>query len=241
MKKLQKILPKISGRSGRILTRTKGGRHKRLYRFIDYKRFLIELPAIVKRIEYDPNRTAYIALICYLNGLYSYIIAPQGLEVGMIIHNGGINNFDSGNSLFLKDIPVGTLVNNIELRPGCGGQLVRAAGTYAVVLLKDFKNNIVVIKLKSGKKYNISADCTACIGVVSNIDHKFKYYEKAGRRRWLGCRPIVRGVAKNPVDHPNGGRTSGGKVFKTPWGRIAKGQKTRFGIIKINKYIKVNN
>lgn len=240
MKKLQVNLKKVSGRNGQILARTKGGRHKRKYRFIDYKRFLTDLPAIVKRIEYDPNRTANIALICYLNGLYSYIIAPQGLKPGMLINNGKVNDLSVGSSLLLKDIPVGSVIHNIETRPGSGGQLVRAAGCSGVILLKDEKLGIAVIKLRSGVKYEVSLFCIATLGVISNIDYMFRNLKKAGRSRWMGRRPIVRGVAKNPVDHPNGGRTCGGKVFKTPWGRIAKGQKTAFGQRKVNKYIKIN-
>lgn len=239
MKKLQTHLVKKSGRNGKILARTKGGRHKRQYRFIDYKRFLVDLPAIVKRIEYDPNRTANIALICYLNGLSSYIIAPLGLKPGMLVTNGRINELNVGNSMYLKDISVGSLIHNIEVRPGSGGQLLRSAGCSGVLVSKDLNNGVAIVKLRSGTQYEISIYCMATLGVVSNIDHGFKNLKKAGRNRWRGKRPIVRGVARNPVDHPNGGRTCGGKIFKTPWGRIAKGKKTVFGIKQTNKYINI--
>ena len=240
MKKLQVHLLKKSGRNGKILARTKGGGHKRRYRFIDYKRFLIDLPAIVKRIEYDPNRTANIALICYLNGLCSYIIAPYGLKVGMLISNGQSNDLHIGNALYLRDIPVGSLVHNIEARPGSGGKFMRAAGCAGIVSLKDLKQGTAVIKLRSGVDYEVSLACMATIGTVSCIDHGFRNLKKAGRNRWFGRKPVVRGVARNPVDHPNGGRTCGGKVFKTPWGQIAKGRKTVYGVKQINKFIMCN-
>ncbi len=221
---------KTGGRNnlGRITTRHIGGGHKQLYRLIDFKRNKFDAPAKVERIEYDPNRTAFIALIKYDDGVQAYIIAPQRLKVGDIVESGERVDIKVGNSLPLRNIPVGTIIHNIEMKTGKGGQLARAAGSYAQLTGKDA--GYALIRLRSGEVRLVRADCLATIGAVSNSDHQNENLGKAGRNRWKGNRPTVRGVVMNPVDHPHGGgegRTSGGRHPVTPWGKPTKGKRTR--------------
>jgi large subunit ribosomal protein L2 len=229
-KKLTSGLTKSGGRNnfGHLTSRRKGGGHKRKYRLIDFKRRIIDIPAKVERLEYDPNRSAHIALIKYENGEYSYIICPQNLKVGDQIISSDKADIKTGNCLSLKNIPTDTLIHNIELKPGKGGQLSRSAGTYGQLVGKDSEN--AQIKLSSGEIRIVRVECKATIGMVSNPDQKNIKLGKAGRKRWLGIRPVVRGVAMNPVDHPHGGgegRTSGGKNPVSRKGISAKGKKTR--------------
>jgi large subunit ribosomal protein L2 len=231
-------LKKTGGRNnqGRITVWQRGGGNKRLYRIIDFKRDKIGVPAVVETIEYDPNRSARIALLKYADGERRYILAPDGLKVGEILMSGPDAEIKVGNALPLKNIPLGTFIHNIELRPGEGGKLVRSAGTQAQLMAKD--ERYAHIKLPSGEVRLVLVNCMATIGQVSNIDHENINYGKAGRRRWLGRRPIVRGVAMNPVDHPLGGgegRSSGGRPACTPWGK-PEGVKTRRNK-KTDKYI----
>ena len=222
-------LKKTGGRNnlGRITAWQRGGGNKRLYRKIDFKRDKIGIPATVETIEYDPNRTARIALVKYADGERRYIIAPHGLKVGDRVVSGPDVEIKVGNALPLKNMPLGTFIHNIELRPGDGGKLVRSAGTQAQLVAKDEK--YAQIKMPSGEVRLVPVGCMATIGQVSNIDHENINYGKAGRRRWLGRRPTVRGVAMNPVDHPLGGgegRSSGGRPACSPWGK-PEGVKTR--------------
>lgn len=213
---------------GRITTAHQGGGHKRLYRFVDFKRTKRDMEATVERLEYDPNRTAFIALIKYEDNTLSYIIAPHGIEAGAKVIAGENVDIKVGNSLPLKHIPVGTIIHNIEMKPGKGGQLARSAGGSAEVVSRD--SGYTQIKLGSGEVRLILSECYATVGSVSNPDQKNIKKGKAGRNRWLGIRPCVRGVAKNPVDHPHGGgngKTSGGRHPVTPWGKPTKGKKTR--------------
>jgi large subunit ribosomal protein L2 len=213
---------------GRITSRFRGGGHKQRYRRIDWRRDKIGVPATVATIEYDPNRTARIALLNYLDGEKRYILCPDGLEVGQRIVSSKNADIRPGNSLPLKAIPVGTAIHNIEMRLGKGAQLVRSAGVGALLMAKE--NEYAQVKLPSGEVRKIHADCRATIGVVSNGDHKNLKLGKAGRSRWLGRRPHNRGVTMNPVDHPMGGgegRTSGGRHPCSPWGLLSKGKKTR--------------
>ncbi|MBV6479388.1 MAG: 50S ribosomal protein L2 [Ignavibacteria bacterium] len=238
-KSLLAPLKKSGGRNnlGRVTSRFRGGGHKRRYRIIDFKR-TSEGEAEVIAIEYDPNRTARIALIKYGDGKKAYIIAPEGLQVGEKIESNNEADLKSGNTFTLSAIPVGTFIHNIELKPGKGAQLVRSAGTSAQIIAKDEKYSQV--KLPSGEVRMISNSCKATMGVVSNIDHENISYGKAGRMRWLGRRPHVRGVAMNPVDHPMGGgegKTSGGGHPVSPWGLPAKGYKTRKKKNISNKFI----
>ncbi|MGA1846799.1 50S ribosomal protein L2 [Deferribacter abyssi] len=233
-------LKKKSGRNnyGRITVRHKGGGHKRLYRIIDFKRNKDGIPATVKSIEYDPNRSARIALLAYADGEKRYIIAPIGIKVGDTILSGQGADIKPGNALKLKDIPVGTVIHNIEMRPGKGGQLARSAGTYAQLLSKEGK--YCHVRLPSGEIRLILAECKATIGQVSNPDHENIKIGKAGRSRWLGIRPTVRGTAMNPIDHPHGGgegRSKGGRHPVTPWGKPTKGYKTRKKNKPSDKYI----
>lgn len=223
-------LKKTGGRnnSGRITCWHKGGGHKRSYRMIDFKRNKIDMPATVERIEYDPNRTAFIALVKYKDGQMSYIIAPNGLKEKDVIISGEKSDIKVGNALPLSAIPVGTVVHNVELKPGKGAQMVRSAGTSVKIESKD--SGYVLLKLRSGEVRKVLAACFATIGTVSNQDQQNTKKGKAGRNRWLGVRPTVRGVAMNPVDHPHGGgegKTSGGRHPVTPWGKSTKGKKTR--------------
>jgi large subunit ribosomal protein L2 len=229
-KPLTKGLTKTGGRNnlGRITSWHRGGGHKRLYRIIDFKRNRFDIEAVVERIEYDPNRTAYIALIKYTDGEFSYILAPSKLAVGNKVITSAKADIQPGNCMPLRSIPVGTQVHNIEMKPGKGGQIARSAGAYAQLAGKD--NGYAQIKLRSGELRIVPLDCVATIGIVSNLEHQNETIGKAGRNRWLGRRPVVRGVAMNPIDHPHGGgegKTSGGRHPVTPWGKPTKGKKTR--------------
>ncbi len=221
---------KTGGRNhyGRITTRHKGGGHKQRYRIIDFKRNKLDIPATVERLEYDPNRSANIALLKYADGEWRYIIAPRGLKAGDPVMAGTRSPIKPGNALPLRSIPLGQQVHNIELKPGKGGQIIRSAGASAQVLAKE--GRFVTLKLRSGEMRKFPADCFATIGQVSNPEHSLQVLGKAGATRWKGIRPTVRGVAMNPVDHPHGGgegRTSGGRNPVTPWGVPTKGYKTR--------------
>ncbi len=224
-------LKKHSGRNhqGRITVRHRGGGHKRLYRIIDFKRDKIGIPGKVIAIEYDPNRSARIALIQYADGEKRYIIAPLGLKVGDTVMSGPDAEIKVGNALPLANIPVGTFIHNIELYPGRGGQLVRAAGTAAQILAKE--GDYAQVKLPSGEIRLINLKCMATIGQVGNVDHANIRLGKAGRKRWLGWRPTVRGSAMSPRDHPHGGGEGRAPIGlphpKTPWGKCALGKKTR--------------
>lgn len=230
-KSLLAPLHKKAGRNnqGKITTRHHGGGHKRQYRIIDFKRTKDGIPGKVATIEYDPNRTANIALIHYADGEKRYIIAPQGLKVGDTIFSGPDADIKVGNALPLENIPVGTVIHNIELKPGKGGQLVRAAGTEAQLLGKE--ERYVVIRLSSGEMRKVLKTCRATIGAVGHKDHELIKIGKAGRSRWLGKRPAVRGLVMNPVDHPHGGGEGrapiGRKSPVTPWGKPTLGYKTR--------------
>jgi large subunit ribosomal protein L2 len=213
---------------GRITTRHIGGGHKRRYRTIDFKRDKAGIPAKVATIEYDPNRTARIALLVYADGEKRYILAPDGLQVGAKLLSGKDADILVGNSLPIRNIPVGTEVHNIELKPGKGGQICRAAGAFAQILGRE--DDYAQVRLMSGEVRRIHLDCVATIGKVGNLQHENIQLGKAGRRRWLGVRPTVRGVVMNPVDHPHGGgegKTSGGRHPVTPWGQPTRGYKTR--------------
>jgi len=213
---------------GRITMRHKGGGHKRAYRLVDFKRTKLDMPATVERIEYDPNRTAYIALIKYEDGEKAYILAPQRLGPGDKVVAADKADVKPGNALPMKNIPVGTIIHNVEMKPGKGGQIARSAGTYVQLVGRDA--GYALLKLTSGEMRRVAAKCMATIGAVSNPDQKNIKIGKAGRSRWLGRRPSVRGVAMNPIDHPHGGgegRTSGGRHPVTPWGKPTKGKRTR--------------
>ncbi len=230
VKALSEGLTKSGGRNnaGRITARRRGGGHKRLYRMVDFKRRKFDVPAKVVRLEYDPNRTAFIALIEYDDGEVSYILAPQRLEAGDSVVSGEKADIKPGNAMPLASIPVGTIVHNVEMKPGKGGQIARSAGTYVQLVGRDAGH--ALLRLGSGEVRMVRAECMATIGAVSNSDQGNIKLGKAGRSRWLGRRPSVRGVAMNPVDHPHGGgegRTSGGRHPVTPWGRPTKGAKTR--------------
>ncbi len=230
VKKLTKGLNKSGGRNnkGRITVWWKGGGHKRNYRVIDFKRQVDNKKAEVIRLEYDPNRSCHIALIKYEDGTLSYILAPQKLLVSSIVESGENADIKPGNCLPLKNIPTGTLLHNVELKPLKGGQLARAAGSSVQLVGKD--ENSAMLKLTSGEQRLVPLNCRATIGVVSNPDHQNCNSGKAGKSRWLGKRPHVRGVVMNPVDHPHGGgegRTSGGRNPVTPWGVPTKGKRTR--------------
>lgn len=229
-KPLVKTLNYKAGRNndGRISVRRKGGRNKRLYRMIDFKRDKIGIKGEVVSLQYDPNRTANIALIKYRDGEYRYILAPEGLVSGMEIMAGPESPIKTGNSLTLRNIPPGTNVHNIEMQPGRGGQLARSAGGFATVAGHD--DRYTVLKLPSGEIRKVFGECRATIGIIGNKDVSLLSLGKAGRSRWLGRRPKVRGVVMNPVDHPHGGgegKTSGGRHPVTPWGKPTKGYKTR--------------
>lgn len=230
---------KSGGRNnqGKMTMRYMGGGHKQQYRIIDFKRDKENIPAVVKSIEYDPNRTARIALLNYADGEKRYIVAPQGLKVGQEIASGKGVSPEIGNSLYLSEIPFGTMIHNIELRPGQGAKMARSAGSGAQLMSRDGK--FAVVKMPSGETRLILQACKATIGIVSNGDHSLESSGKAGRSRWLGRRPRVRGVVMNPVDHPMGGgegRASGGHP-RTRKGMPAKGYKTRSKTKSSNKYI----
>jgi large subunit ribosomal protein L2 len=228
-KPLLRALKKSGGRNnyGRITVWCRGGGHKRAYRIIDFKRDKIGIPSVVESIEYDPNRTARIALLKYADGERRYILAPQGVKVGDSLISGPGVEIKNGNALPVKDIPIGTIIHNIELWPGQGGKLARSAGSYAQLIAKE--ERYCQVKLKSGDVRLIPSECMATIGQVGNVDWENISLGKAGRSRWLGRRPSVRGVAMNPVDHPLGGgegRSSGGRTPVSPWGK-PEGIKTR--------------
>ncbi len=223
-------LTKTGGRDnfGHVTSRKIGGGHKRKYRVIDFRRNKFDCEATVERIEYDPNRTSFIALISYEDGEKAYILAPQRLKAGDKVISSEKADIKPGNAMPLKSMPVGTIVHNVELKAGKGGQLVRSAGCYAQVVGKDA--GYAQLKLSSGELRIVREECLATVGAVSNPDNQNISLGKAGRSRWLGVRPVARGVAMNPVDHPHGGgegRTSGGRHPVTPWGKPTKGAKTR--------------
>ena len=210
---------------GHITSRRRGGGVKKAYRLVDFKRQKLDMTAVVERLEYDPNRTAFIALIKYEDGTQSYILAPQRLAAGDKVIASATADIKPGNAMQLKNMPVGTIVHNIEMQPGRGGQLARSAGCYAQLIGKDA--GYAQIRLSSGELRLVRAECFATVGAVSNADHQNTTLAKAGRARWLGIRPSVRGIAMNPVDHPHGGRTNGGRNPVSPWGWKTKGKKTR--------------
>jgi len=221
---------KSGGRNnnGRITSRHKGGGHKQLYRIIDFKRNKDGIPAKVERLEYDPNRSANIALVCYADGERRYILAPKGLNAGDEIVSGETAPIKVGSTMTVRNMPLGSVIHNIELKPGKGGQMARSAGTSAQLIAKE--GAYVTLRLRSGEMRKVLADCRATLGEVSNSEHSLRQLGKAGATRWRGVRPTVRGVAMNPVDHPHGGgegRTSGGRHPVTPWGVPTKGYKTR--------------
>lgn len=230
VKSLTEGLRKTGGRNhnGRITTRHIGGGHKRRYRLIDFKRTKKDVEAVVERLEYDPNRTSFIALVKYADGEQAYILAPQRLQTGAKIISAEKADIKPGNAMPLKNMPVGTIIHNVEMKPGKGGQLARSAGTYIQLVGRDGVE--AILKLSSGEVRKVNGDCMATVGALSNPDQKNINLGKAGRKRWMGVRPSVRGVAMNPIDHPHGGgegRTSGGRHPCTPWGKPTKGKKTR--------------
>jgi len=230
VKALTRGKPSTGGRNhhGHITVRFRGGGHKRAYRFIDFKRRKWDVPATVERLEYDPNRTAFIALLRYADGEQSYILAPQRLAPGDTVIAGEKVDIKPGNAAPLKNIPVGTIVHNVELKIGKGGQLARAAGTFAQLIGRD--GDYAQIRLMSGEIRLVHQNCMATVGAVSNPDHQNVNWGKAGRMRWKGRRPHNRGVSMNPIDHPHGGgegKTSGGRHPVSPWGQPTKGYKTR--------------
>ncbi len=230
VKTLTEGLSSKGGRNnhGRITARRRGGGHTRRYRIVDFKRRKFDMPATIERIEYDPNRTAFIALIKYEDGELNYILAPQRIGVGDKVISGERTDVKPGNAMPMANIPIGTIIHNVEMKPGRGGQIARSAGAYAQLVGRDA--GYAQIKLASGELRMVRAECLATIGAVSNPDQANIKLGKAGRKRWLGKRPSVRGVVMNPVDHPHGGgegRTSGGRHPVTPWGKPTKGRKTR--------------
>ena len=230
VKALTEGLTKSGGRNnqGRISAWHRGGGHKRSYRMVDFKRGKLGMPATVERLEYDPNRTAFIALIKYEDGELSYILAPQRLAAGDTVIADERVDVKPGNAMPLANMPIGTIVHNVEMKVGKGGQIARAAGTYVQLVGRD--SGYAILRLNSGETRMVPADCMATVGAVSNPDNSNVSIGKAGRMRWKGKKPVVRGVAMNPVDHPHGGgegRTSGGRHPVTPWGKSTKGKKTR--------------
>ncbi len=230
VKHLTKGKSNTGGRNnhGRITTRHQGGGHKQLLRTVDFKRRKFDMPATVERLEYDPNRSAFIALVKYTDGEVAYVLAPQRMRTGDKIVSGERVDILPGNAMPMRNIPVGTIIHNIEMKVGKGGQIARSAGTYAQLIGKDA--GYALIKLTSGEQRMVRGECMATIGAVSNPDRKNQKIGKAGRNRWLGIRPSVRGTAMNPVDHPHGGgegRTKGGRHPVTPWGKPTKGKPTR--------------
>jgi len=230
LKSLLEPKQRTNGRNniGRITSRHQGGGHKRHYRVVDFRRQMDDVPAKVVAIEYDPNRSANIARLQYANGAKSYILSPLGLKLGDTVMSGEKADVQVGNCLPLRSIPVGTFIHNLELRPGKGGQLVRSAGCAAQLLAKEGEYGVV--RLPSGELRKVFLQCRATLGQVGNLDHSNVSVGKAGRTRWMGVRPTVRGTAMNPIDHPHGGgegRTKGGRHPVTPWGVPTKGYKTR--------------
>lgn len=239
VKSLTKGLTKKGGRNnaGRITARRRGGGHKRRYRVVDFRRRKYDVPGTVERIEYDPNRTAFIALIRYTDDELAYILAPQRLSVGDQVIAAERADIKPGNAMPLRSVAIGTIVHNVEMKPGKGGQIARSAGTYVQLVGRD--QSYAILRLASGEQRVVHGDCMATIGAVSNPDNSNIKLGKAGRKRWIGKRPSVRGVAMNPVDHPHGGgegRTSGGRHPVTPWGKSTKGKRTR-GKKPSDKYI----
>ncbi|MEH6757552.1 MAG: 50S ribosomal protein L2 [Parasphingorhabdus sp.] len=230
VKKLVEGKRKTGGRNnkGHVTSRGIAGGHKQKYRLVDFKRRKFDMSAVVERIEYDPNRTAFIALIKYDDGELSYILAPQRLAVGDAVIAGEKVDVKPGNAMKLSSMPIGTIIHNVEMKPGKGGQIARSAGTYVQIVGRD--RGMVIVRLNSGEQRYIRSDCMGTVGAVSNPDNSNQNFGKAGRTRWKGRRPLTRGVAKNPVDHPHGGgegRTSGGRHPVTPWGKPTKGARTR--------------
>jgi large subunit ribosomal protein L2 len=226
--------------TGRVTVRFRGGGHKQAYRNVDFKRGKTDVPAVVERLEYDPNRTAFIALIKYQDGEQAYILAPQRLAVGDTVVAGNYVDVKPGNVMPLGNMPVGTIVHNVEMKIGKGGQLARSAGTYAQIVGRD--QDYVILRLNSGEQRLVHGRCRGAIGAVSNPDHMNTSIGKAGRTRWMGRRPHNRGVVMNPIDHPHGGgegRTSGGRHPVTPWGKPTKGKKTRSNK-STNKFILIS-
>lgn len=214
--------------TGRVVVRWRGGGHKRRLRIVDYKRTKFGVPAIVERLEYDPNRTAFLALVKYKDGELAYILAPQRLAVGDEVSSGEKVDIKPGNAMKLGSMPIGTIIHNVELKPGKGGQMARSAGAYAQYVGRD--SGYAILRLNSGEMRKVRLDCMATVGAVSNPDHMNEIIGKAGRNVWKGRRPSVRGTAMNPVDHPHGGgegKTKGGRNPVTPWGKPTKGAKTR--------------
>ncbi len=230
VKSLTEGKSKTGGRNnmGHVTSRGIAGGHKQKYRIVDFKRRKWDMPATVERLEYDPNRSAFIALVTYEDGTQTYILAPQRLAVGDKVVAGTKVDVKPGNAMLLSQMPVGTIVHNIEMKPGKGGQIARSAGTYAQLVGRD--RGLVIVRLGSGEQRYIRGECMGTVGAVSNPDNANTNLGKAGRNRWLGVKPLTRGVAKNPVDHPHGGgegRTSGGRHPVTPWGKPTKGARTR--------------
>lgn len=230
VKALTEGLSKSGGRNnqGRVSMWHRGGGHKRTYRKVDFKRGKLGVPATVERLEYDPNRTAFIALIKYEDGELAYILAPQRLAPGDTVISDTKADVKPGNAMPLANMPIGTIVHNVEMKQGKGGQIARAAGTYVQLVGRDA--GYAILRLNSGETRMVPAECMATVGAVSNPDNSNINFGKAGRMRWKGRKPVVRGVAMNPIDHPHGGgegRTSGGRHPVTPWGKSTKGKKTR--------------
>lgn len=242
-KSLLSPLKKSGGRgnTGRITSRHRGGGHKRMYRIIDFKRNKLTIPATVASIEYDPNRSCRIALLNYADGEKRYILAPQGVEVGMKLTSGPESDIVVGNALPIKNIPLGTFIHNVELKPGRGGQIARSAGNSCQVMAKE--GDFATIKLPSSEMRKVPIGCYATIGQIGNADYFNISWGKAGRSRWMGIRPQTRGMAMNPVDHPMGGgegksKSGGGRRHpKSPWGQLAKGLRTRRGKKVSDKFI----
>ena len=238
---LVETLKKHSGRNsyGKITVRHRGGGNKRKYRIIDFKRNKLDMPAIVERLEYDPNRSAFIALVKYEDGELRYILAPHGLKAGDVVISSAAADIKPGNCLPIANIPVGTVIHNIELHPGNGAQLVRAAGTAAQLMAKE--GELAQVRLPSGEVRYVRTNCTACIGQVGNLDHENIHIGKAGRKRHMGIRPTVRGSVMNPNDHPHGGGEGRSPIGRsgpvTPWGKPALGYKTRKTKNPTNKFI----
>ena len=238
---LVETLKKSAGRNsyGHITVRHQGGGNKRKYRIIDFKRQKLDVPATVQRLEYDPNRSAFIALIRYEDGELSYILAPNGLKAGDVVVSSPAADIKPGNCLPIANIPVGTVIHNVELQPGCGAQLVRSAGTAAQLMAKE--GELAQVRLPSGEVRYVRTNCTACIGQVGNLDHENVHIGKAGRKRHMGIRPTVRGSVMNPNDHPHGGGEGRAPVGRpgpvTPWGKPAMGYKTRKTKNPTNKFI----
>ena len=238
---LVETLKKNAGRNsyGRITVRHRGGGNKRKYRIIDFKRQKLDMPATVERLEYDHNRSAYIALIRYEDNTLSYILAPNGLKAGDVVVSSAAADIKPGNCLPIANIPVGTVIHNVELQPGYGAQLVRSAGTAAQLMAKE--GDLAQVRLPSGEVRYVRTNCTACIGQVGNLDHENVHIGKAGRTRHMGVRPTVRGSVMNPNDHPHGGGEGRAPVGRpgpvTPWGKPALGYKTRKGKNPTNKFI----